>query len=221
LQELGRFDAALRDFERLAASTGNPHFFAAIAYCIGKIGFPTPAAAFCQKALDRDLRSPEILNNIGVAYTELGQLDKALQRLDEAVALNPTNLTLYRNRAKVKLKIALRPGGLVRDDAIADIHKVLRTETKSSTFYELASTLCVLAAKQDPQLHEEAISYLCAAIELGKAPEKLQKNHHLRPLLVDARVIAVTSRFSGEIVPPVEQTLLDPLPAGIISLSTK
>lgn len=88
------------------------------------------------RALDKNIRLPEAYNWRGMAYDELGELDKAIPDYDEAIRLEPKYADAYNNRGE-----AYRKKGNTRK-AMADYKKAAELDEKfPEPHYNLAIIL--------------------------------------------------------------------------------
>lgn len=100
----------------------------ALLFALGEVfGFFEKSDAFrarvlatCQRALEIDDRSSEVLGYVGCAYCDIGHYEQGIPLLERAVALNPSN-------AQAKAALGAGYAGVARlDEAIASTEDALR-----------------------------------------------------------------------------------------------
>ena len=91
--------------------------------------------AFFQEAIDEDPGYSDAYNAWGSALVSLGMIDQAIEKYREAIRLNRSSSSAFRNRA-----IAYRSRGDL-ELAIADFEQAGRLNPTAQTFYDLGSTL--------------------------------------------------------------------------------
>lgn len=64
----------------------------------------TESIPYFQRAIDMDSQYPDPYNNIAVAYSQVGQLDKAIDALKQAIRITPTHVEGYNNIAALFLE---------------------------------------------------------------------------------------------------------------------
>jgi Tfp pilus assembly protein PilF len=84
------------------AHTGERWGFASLADLYASLGDYSKAEPLFKRALAIDSSSPEIHNNLGVAFARQGKLDEAIVHFREALRLRPSY-----EQAQLNLQIAL------------------------------------------------------------------------------------------------------------------
>jgi tetratricopeptide (TPR) repeat protein len=108
IEEVAQHAAARRDgatavsgYEFLIAAEPSAARYAALAEIYGRdLGDPAKAEATLRSGLARDPEDPGLLGKLGIVYGMTGRSDEALALFDRALAHQPQNAALYRNKAR-------------------------------------------------------------------------------------------------------------------------
>jgi len=108
IEEVAQHAAASHDaptavggYEFLIAADPSAALYGALAQIYGKdLGDPTKAEATLTTGLARDPDDPGLLGKLGIVYGMTGRTEEALAVFDRALARQPRDASLYRNKAR-------------------------------------------------------------------------------------------------------------------------
>lgn len=110
--ELGEFDKALADFEKLVSLMPEADAFLGRGCFYMKTGDLTSALADFNHAVEMDPANAMAYSNRGSAYSKLQDIEKALANYDLAIHHNPNYATAYANRAYAYYKVGRYKDGV-------------------------------------------------------------------------------------------------------------
>jgi serine/threonine protein kinase len=159
LCQLGDFRMAFEDYREANRSIPGAALIAKMAYCLSRLGQHLEATGSYRAALNGGYRSPGLLNNIGFAFHQLGQLDESEKYLRQAIQLDGNLGAAHHTLALVSLRRALG-GQPVSGEAIALAKKAVALGPPSADLYRDVAALFAVAASRDASLLQPAIQCL-------------------------------------------------------------
>lgn len=128
--------------------------------------------------------NPVIWTNLGYCEFRLCSYQKAIQYLDQALALDPNVAIARYHRAVARYKLALGENGALSDRALDDIRAACDLEPDRADFHFYAATLYALAMERDGTHRAAAVEHLKRALELGYPRQAVQgSGSAFQPLL--------------------------------------
>lgn len=97
--EQGKFDLAIKEFQKTINRFNHPGAWGAIGTVYTKMGQPEKAVPYFLKALELDPGESAFYNELGLIYKEQKKFDLALEQYDKAIKLDPVRPANYCNRA--------------------------------------------------------------------------------------------------------------------------
>ena len=104
-RELGQVDLALTDFNNaIEMDRSNPEIAANYGdLLVNRVGDPTTALRYLDKAIELDPENAEAFRNRGMAHAQLHEFDEAVEDLQKSIELDPNDYETYTTLASIHI----------------------------------------------------------------------------------------------------------------------
>ena len=162
----GWYEEASSGLRRFVKTNPDVQAMAYLGYCYNKRKNHLSAITWYDHAIESDLGSAAVYNNLGYSYLRLNRLGEAERALTTAIELDRRLVAAWHNRAIAGLRLA-EDEKRIPDQAIEDIKQAIALDDPVAAFHRDAARIYAFAGKFDLSYESKAFDHCRRALELG------------------------------------------------------
>ncbi len=174
--KLDRFSAAAKDFELAHKFLPGGESLACQGYAWGLAGLSPECVRYSEQAVKAGYAAPEIYNNLGYAYLQLGHFGPAIDALSRAAELDEPLQAALHNRAWAEFRDSARNREPLNPAAGQDIDRAIAAGPGTAYLYYDAALIHDRLGQESGQHDERKIvGYLREALRRGADPSMVRE----------------------------------------------